>query len=162
MEFERAKVDYKTLVPVFKNRALVGMKGWRYFPYVVEILALRSLGVKHRAIADWLNTIVVADIPLTNQALSSYVSLWKTGKLLESITKKDIDEVAKIIKDESRNSKNTISNPSNRTPKIDEFVPEFPNKWGEFGEHSLKIIADEDGELDKILATESEEANPFA
>lgn len=152
MEFERAQVDYKTLVPVFKNRALVGMKGWRYFPYVVEILALRSLGVKHRAIADWLNTIVVADIPLTNQALSSYLSLWKTGKLLDSITKKDIDDVAKKIVSESRNSKNSVSNPINNISKANDFVPSFPNKWED--EDYIKGS--------QISVDVSDDSNPFA
>jgi len=159
MEFERAQVDYKTLVPVFKNRALVGMKGWRYFPYVVEILALRSLGVKHRAISDWLNTIVPADVPLTNQALSSYLSLWKSGKLLESITKKDIDEVAKKIKDESRSSKNSVTNPNNNFSKVDVFVPEFPNKWEDNESEKFKKDV---AELDKILAKEPDDSNPFA
>ena len=154
MEFERAQVDYKTLVPIFKNRALVGMKGWRYFPYVVEILALRSLGVKHRAIADWLNTIVVADVPVTNQALSSYLSLWKSGRLLESISPKQIDEVAKKIIEESRISKNSISGIANNSNKKSSAPSPFPNKWDGISvdtfEKELENESKKEGDFDEF------------
>lgn len=148
MEFERAQVDYTKLVPVYKNRALTGMKGWRYFPYAVEILALRKLGVKHRAIADWLNTIVVADIPVTNQALSSYLSLWKNGKLLDSITRKDIDDAVKKIQDESRASKNFVASPSNHAPTFVVESAPFPNKWTDIESRKIDEVPQKEKEND--------------
>jgi hypothetical protein len=116
MNIERAEVDYKTLVPVFKNRGLTGIKGWRYLPYIVEILALRKLNVKHRVIAEWLNHVVVCEVPLNNNSLSTYLCLWKKSNILDQVSEKDIDEACKKIQKESKN--NSVSS-------------SFPNSWAE-------------------------------
>lgn len=97
MNIERAEVDYNSLLPVFKNRNLTGIKGWRYLPYVVEIMALRRLKVKHRCIADWLNRVVIYEVPINNNALSSYLSIWKTSNILDQVTERDIDDACKKI-----------------------------------------------------------------
>lgn len=92
MEVVRAEVDYSKLSVVYKNRCFTEMKGYRYYPFVVEILALRELKVKNRAIADWLNTIVIHDIILNNNTLVAYISSWKTTGMLDGISRELIDE----------------------------------------------------------------------
>ena len=102
MEFERENVDYTPLALTYRNRGLVGVKGWRYIPYVVEILACRELKIKNRAIADWLNTIVHHDILLTNNTLISYISEWKIKGFLNEIDRRDIDNAKKKIQKMAR------------------------------------------------------------
>lgn len=107
MEVVRAEVDYSQLSAVYKNRSFVGMKGWRYYPFVIEILALRELKVKNRAIADWLNTIVTHEIILNNNTLVAYISSWKTTGMLDGISRELIDEAKTKIQRLARtNSEN--------------------------------------------------------
>ena len=93
------------LVESFDNRKIANVPGYKFFPYAVEILALRQLGLKHRLIADMLNRKVKPEKPLNNQSLSNLVSRWKSSGLLLGLDI-EVASLAQTIQAESEARRN--------------------------------------------------------
>lgn len=110
------------LVDNFENRKIVNVPGYKFFPFVVEILAMRKLGMKHRQIADMLNQKVKPEKPLTNQSLSNLVSRWKASGLLLGLDI-EVASLAQTIQAESeaRRNRSEISPPVEQNHAYDPF-----------------------------------------
>ncbi|MFA1584660.1 hypothetical protein ABZR37_03465 [Achromobacter ruhlandii] len=71
---------YKELVELVETNKIVELPGFQVFKYVKQILALRSLGVKHKVIAPWVNKRLKEDGVnkiVNNKTLGNLISIWK-------------------------------------------------------------------------------------
>ncbi|MFY3200612.1 hypothetical protein ACOTEQ_11960 [Achromobacter xylosoxidans] len=71
---------YKELVELVETNKIVELPGFQVFKYVKQILALRSLGVKHKVIVPWINKRLKEDgvnKELNNKTLGNLISIWK-------------------------------------------------------------------------------------
>lgn len=71
---------YKEMVELVETNKIVELPGFQVFKYVKQILALRSLGVKHKVIAPWVSKKLKEDgvnKELNNKTLGNLISIWK-------------------------------------------------------------------------------------
>lgn len=95
------------LVSLVNQNVTATIPGYRYLPYLTEILALRVAGVKHRVIADWLNVKTrEAGNPyvITKDTLANLISRWKKMGLIAVVDTENpgVIELAEQIKPSSR------------------------------------------------------------
>jgi len=83
---DEENVSVDELFSLVKRNTFAGVRGYRYMPYVKEILALRVLGVKHRVIADWLNVKTKeqgSPYIITRDTLANLISYWKKTGIID-------------------------------------------------------------------------------
>lgn len=78
-----SNIEIGELAETYKKGNASKIPGSLYFPYVVEIMALRSLGVGNRRIASFLNEKIPSEIKLSSNYLSTIISRWKASGLLD-------------------------------------------------------------------------------
>lgn len=83
---EEINISVDELFALVKRNTFAGVRGYRYMPFLKEILALRVLGVKHRVIADWLNVKTKeqgSPYIITRDTLANLISYWKKSGIID-------------------------------------------------------------------------------
>ena len=118
----KSKIEIEDLAKAYRNSDDSNISGYQYFPYAIQIMALRSLGVRHRMIADLLNRKINSKNALTSNYLATIISRWKVAGLLDG-KESEIRKMAESIKLAS-NLQDDVSNIIEKMNSLEKKVDE--------------------------------------
>lgn len=103
------KINKEQVRSVYMTRGKVEIYKYVYFEHAVEIGALRSLGVKHRLIAELLNEYVT-DRKIDRDGVSRMWRRWEELGYVTDVLKEQIQRYAESLKrDEDEDEDKTDS-----------------------------------------------------